>query len=149
MKRKHRRELQITDAEWEVMESVWRAEDQTAGEIVGRVDQIRNRSHRTVRTLLARLVEKGAVSVNVEGHRHLYSAALTREECVRSAARSFSERFFGGDLQSLLMHFVEHESLSDGDLQELKQRLESMQVEQPKGKRQRPKKHSRRGRKKS
>lgn len=117
-------ELQITDAEWEVMLSVWEAKDQTAGEIIARVEPIRERSHRTVRTLLARLVEKGAVAVCVDGSRHLYSAAISRDECVRLAARSFTEQFFAGNLQSLLMHFVENETLSEKEVKELRQRLD-------------------------
>jgi len=120
-------ELQITEAEWEVMLSVWEAEHQTAGEIIARVEPIRKRSHRTVRTLLARLVEKGAVAVKVDGSRHLYSAAVTRNECVRSAARSFTDRFFAGNLQSLLIHFVENETLSNDELDELRKRLEGRQ----------------------
>lgn len=112
----------ITDAEWEVMESVWRQDDQTAGEILEHVPA-GNRSHRTLRTLLARLVQKGAVSVRVERSRHLYRAALSREVCVRSAARSFTERFFAGNLRSLLLHFVEHESLTDEEAEELRSRL--------------------------
>ncbi|WP_417390670.1 BlaI/MecI/CopY family transcriptional regulator [Gimesia sp.] len=123
-------ELQITEAEWEVMLGVWEAVDQTPGEIIARVESVRNRSHRTVRTLLARLVEKGAVIVRVDGSRHLYRAAVTRNECVRSAARSFSERFFAGDLQSLLMHFVENETLSSDEIAELKQSLEERLAEQ-------------------
>lgn len=117
-------EFQITDAEWEVMLSVWEAEDQTAGEVIARVEPIRDRSHRTVRTLLSRLVEKGAVKVRIDGSRHLYSAAVTRNECVRSAARSFTERFFAGNMQSLLLHFVENETLSSEEVEELQQRLD-------------------------
>lgn len=130
-----RSELQITEAEWEVMLSVWEAADQTAGEIIARTETLRDRSHRTIRTLLARLVEKGAVNVRVDGSRHLYRAAVTRNECVRSAARSFSERFFAGNLQSLLMHFVENESLSSEELAELKQSLDERLADQsqPKG----------------
>ena len=114
----------ITDAEWELMEGVWRQAGQTAGEILARLET-QGRSHRTLRTLLARLVDKGAVLVTVEGSRYLYSAAVSREACVRNAARSFSERFFAGDLQSLLLHFVETEELSDSEVEELKQRLAS------------------------
>lgn len=125
-----RSELQITEAEWEVMLSVWEAEDQTAGEIIARTEALQDRSHRTIRTLLARLVEKGAVEVRVEGSRHLYRAAVTRNACVRSAARSFSERFFAGNLQSLLMHFVEHETLSREELAELKHSLDERLADQ-------------------
>lgn len=115
-------EIHITDAEWEVMEGVWQADDQTAGDVLSRV-AAGQRSHRTLRTLLARLVEKGAVTVRVDGSQHLYSAAVTREACIRSAARTFADRFFNGDLHSLLSHFVEHESLSDKEAKELRERL--------------------------
>ncbi|MCA9004820.1 MAG: BlaI/MecI/CopY family transcriptional regulator [Planctomycetaceae bacterium] len=125
-----RSELQITDAEWEVMLSVWQAEDQTAGEIIARTERLRDRSHRTIRTLLARLVEKRAVDVHIDGSRHLYRAAVTRNECVRSAAHSFSERFFAGNLQSLLMHFVENETLSSEELEELRQTLDERLAKQ-------------------
>jgi BlaI family penicillinase repressor len=117
--------LQITDAEWEVMLSVWEADNQSAGEIIARVQPLRERSHRTVRTLLARLVEKKAVSVRIEGSQHLYSAAISRETCVRVAALSFGQRFFQGDVKSLLMHFVEHESLSQDEINELREQLDS------------------------
>jgi BlaI family penicillinase repressor len=141
-----RPELEITDAEWEVMLSVWEADDQLPGEIIARVEPIRKRSHRTVRTLLSRLVEKGAVRVRIDGSRRLYSAAVSREECVRSAAKSFTERFFSGSLQSMLLHFVEHEQLSNEDAEELKRRLVDRfaSADKQKGKR---KSHQRRKRK--
>ena len=119
-------QLQITDAEWEVMLSVWEADDQTAGEIIARVQPLRERSHRTVRTLLARLVDKKAVSVRIDGSQHLYSAAISRETCVRVAAQSFRQRFFQGNVKSLLMHFVEQESLSQEEINELRQQLDSI-----------------------
>ncbi len=116
--------MQITEAEWEVMESVWTAESQLPGEILARIDA-GGRSHRTLRTLLARLVEKGAVAVTVSGSKHLYSAAVTRDECIRTATQSFSKRFFAGDVKSMLLHFVEHESLSAEELDALRAELDA------------------------
>ncbi len=119
------REVSITDAEWEIMESVWEADDQTPAEILGRIEA-GDRSHRTLRTLLARLVEKGAVTVRIDGAKHMYSAGVSRASCIRTVANSFSQRFFAGSLKSLLLHFVEDESLTDEELQELKQRLANL-----------------------
>ena len=130
-----RGELQITDAEWEVMLSVWEADNQTPAEIIARVQPLRERSHRTIRTLLVRLVDKGAVTVRVDGSQYLYSAAVSRDECVRAAATSFSERFFAGDLKSLLMHFVERESLSEQEANELRKRLDQITSPTPGSKR--------------
>ncbi|WP_436717778.1 BlaI/MecI/CopY family transcriptional regulator [Roseiconus lacunae] len=119
--------IHITDAEWGVMEGVWRADDQTAGDVLAGVTA-KKRSHRTLRTLLARLVEKGAVKVRVDGSQYRYTAAVTREACIRSAARSFAERFFNGDVHSLLSHFVEYESLTDEEVQQLRRRLASRET---------------------
>lgn len=118
------KEISITDAEWEIMESVWQADDQTPAEILSRIE-VGNRSHRTLRTLLNRLVEKGAVAVCVDGSKHLYSSAVSRETCVRMVAKSFSKRF-AGSMQSMLLHFVESEALTDEELKELQQRLEEL-----------------------
>ncbi len=115
--------LRITDAEWDVMEAVWQADDQTAGEVIAKVQASRDWNHRTVRTLLARLVEKGAVEVRIDGNKHLYRAAVSKQECVRSAVKSFSERFFSGDVKSLLMHFVENEGISKEELEDIQQSL--------------------------
>ncbi|MCA9127230.1 MAG: BlaI/MecI/CopY family transcriptional regulator [Planctomycetales bacterium] len=123
--------MQITDAEWEVMESVWQADGQLPSEILSRIDA-EGRSHRTFRALLARLVDKGAVTVTIDGSRHYYSAAVSREECVQTAAESFTQRFFAGDLKNLLLHLVERESLTTAEIDELQQQLAAAKSKRPK-----------------
>ena len=117
--------MTITDGEWEIMESVWKADDQTPAEILARID-VGDRSHRTLRTQLVRLVEKGAVAVRIDGSKRLYSANVSRQECIRTVAESFTQRFFAGNLKSLLLHFVEDQSLTNGEIEELKQRLATL-----------------------
>ena len=118
--------MQITDAEWEVMECIWDKEDQTPAEIIERVQPLRDRSHRTIRTLLNRLVDKGAVTVRSHGALRLYNAAVTRKECVTEAAKSFGDRFFGGHLSSMLLHFVESEEISASEAKELRAKLDAI-----------------------
>jgi BlaI family penicillinase repressor len=117
--------LQITDAEWDIMQAVWQADDQMAGDIITKVQESRDWNHRTIRTLIARLVDKEAIGVRVDGNTHLYRALVSRDECVRSAARSFSERFFSGDIKSLLVHFVENEEISQDELDDVRRLLRS------------------------
>lgn len=126
--------FQITDAEWDVMQAVWQADDQMAGDIIAKVQESRDWNHRTIRTLIARLVEKQAIGVRVDGNKHLYHAVVSRDECVQSAARSFSERFFSGDIKSLLVHFVENEDISQDELDDIRSLLQSKQ-DLPKAKR--------------
>lgn len=116
--------MQVTEAEWDVMLAVWQQEEQVAGEIIDRVLQTRDWNHRTIRTLIARLVDKGAIEVRVEAGKHFYRAAISKEACVRSAARSFRDRFFSGDVASLLVHFVENENMSKQQRDELRRLLD-------------------------
>ncbi|XZE53696.1 M56 family metallopeptidase [Planctomycetaceae bacterium SH139] len=93
--------LEITEAEWEVMDSVWEGGPQTPAEIIARVQPIRERSHRTIRTLLNRLVDKGAVRIEEASGKRFYAAAVSKDACIRAAAKSFRERFFDGSVGSL------------------------------------------------
>src|SRR3954469_19481710 len=86
------RDIRISDAEWDVMEVIWEHGRATAADVIGALAEERGWNHRTIRTLLGRLVEKEALQYEVDGHRYLYSPAVTRERCVRRAGRSFVEK---------------------------------------------------------
>jgi BlaI family penicillinase repressor len=107
----------ISEAEWDVMRVLWNRPGLFAQEVAARIPGERNWSDRTVKTLLGRLVKKGALDFEVEGKRYRYRPALTREECVRAASRSFLERVFGGAVSPMLATFV-REGLRAGKLSE-------------------------------
>src|SRR5215471_18673444 len=93
---------QISDAEWEIMQVVWRGPPITAAEIIADVTGHTGWNHRTVRTLLNRLVRKGALGFEVLGNRYLYRPRVSREACVRAESQSFIQKFFSGDTASLV-----------------------------------------------
>lgn len=119
--------IQVSDAEWDVMDAIWTEPGQAAGRIIELVQLNRDWNHRTIRTLLRRLVEKGAVEVEVDGAKHFYRATIDRDSCVRSAAQSLSQKFFSGSVRSLLLHLVEHQDLSAEEIDELRTRLDAKQ----------------------
>jgi BlaI family penicillinase repressor len=125
--------LQISDAEWDVMEPIWAVGACTAGDVIKQLRATHNWNHSTIRTLLARLVEKGALAYDVDGSRYIYRAAVTRQRCVRQEGRSFLEKAFGGDVAALLAHFVEDSSLDRDQIEQLRQLL--AQKQNPKEKR--------------
>src|SRR5262245_50919154 len=100
------RRIQISPAEWVVMEVLWRAESATAAEVIDELGGARNWNHRTIRTLLTRLVGKGALAARSAGRRYLYRPAVSRENCVRHESRTFLEKVFGGNAAELLLHFA-------------------------------------------
>src|SRR5260221_12139990 len=115
--------VQISDAEWVVMEPIWQAGACTAADVIKRLRATHDWNHSTIRTLLARLVEKGVLDYQVDGSRYIYRAAVSRKSCVRQEGRSFLEKVFGGDVGALLAHFVADASLDQDQLEQLQQLL--------------------------
>ena len=117
----------ISDAEWEVMQVVWRESPISAAEVTRRLATSHDWSPRTIKTMLSRLIGKGALSFRTVGNRYLYSPAVTREECIRQASRSFLQRTFAGDSALALLHLVEQADLSDDEIERLRSLLEEKQ----------------------
>jgi BlaI family penicillinase repressor len=115
---------QISDSEWDVMKIVWESGPLTAGQIVGHLNGQTDWHPRTIKTLLGRLVKKGAVAMEADGNRYLYRAKVTREACRRHETRSFLSRVFDGAVAPALVHFLKTSELSKQEIQELKSILE-------------------------
>src|SRR4051812_44962210 len=115
--------VQISDSEWDVMEPIWAAGACSAAEVIRQVRATHDWNHSTVRTLLARLVEKGALAYDVDGSRYIYRAAVSRQQCVRQEGRSFLEKAFGGDVAALVAHFVSEASLDPKEIEQLRRLL--------------------------
>ena len=75
--------LRITEAEWEVMAVVWEQEPVAASAVVEVLEERKQWTLATVRTLLRRLVNKGALAQEAEGKRYLYTARVSMEDCAR------------------------------------------------------------------
>jgi BlaI family transcriptional regulator, penicillinase repressor len=117
----------ISDAEWVVMQVLWDLKQATAGEVIARLAGTNDWNHRTVRTLIRRLVDKGLVACEVDGQRYLYRPAVSRQACVRDEGRSFVKRVFCGDVSSLLIHFAREAGLDQEKLRELRNLLDDDQ----------------------
>ncbi len=115
----------ISESEWSIMEALWESSPQTASEITKTLRASMNWAENTVRTLLTRLVEKGALktSENASGTR-TFIPAVKREACVRAESQSFLDRIFGGAAKPLLVHFAQNSKLTAEEIKELKKLLD-------------------------
>lgn len=116
----------ISEGEQAVLEVLWRQAPLSATDIVDRIEPSRDWSASTVKTLLARLVTKGAVSHEGEGRRFLYSPLLTRDAFLATESRRMIDRLFGGRAAPLVAHLAEQDQLSDRDLAEIEALLQSL-----------------------
>ncbi len=114
-------ETAISDAESLVMDVVWRAAAPVAAEdVVAVLVREQRWQEATVKTLLNRLLTKGALAARKEGRRYLYSAVLQREAWVSRESSGLLDRLFGGRVAPLVAHFGKHRQLSADDIAELK-----------------------------
>jgi BlaI family penicillinase repressor len=113
----------ISAAEWKIMRVLWDKSPQPAYDIVQALEKTESWHANTIKTLLNRLVKKKALSAQRYKNLFLYTPILKEADCVRAESQSFLERFFGGDVRPLLVHFAENKQLTDEDLQELRKIL--------------------------
>ena len=113
----------ISDAEWTVMEEIWRQHPVTALEVVQKLGPARQWQDQTIRTMLRRLIDKGALKYKAEGKVFYYAPAVSRKQCVRLESRSFLQRVFGGAAKPLLIQMVQDADLSRDDIAELRKLL--------------------------
>ena len=113
----------ISDSEWQVMNVLWSEAPLTCREIVNRVREHKGWQKRTIRTLLDRLVDKGAIKADTERRPALYYSRLDREECIQSESQSFLNRVFAGEPASMLLHLVKNTKLDPSDIKQLKKML--------------------------
>jgi BlaI family penicillinase repressor len=113
----------ISEAEWVVMEVVWRKHPVTALEVVQQLTAHKQWQDQTIRTMLRRLIRKKALSYKAEGKVYYYEPAVSREQCVRGESESFLERVFGGTAQPLLLQLMQETNLSSDEIAELKRIL--------------------------
>ena len=114
-----KRRVRISEAEWEVMQIIWSLPGCTAQEVIGALKGKTNWSAATVKTLLNRLMKKGALSFRKDGRLYHYWPEISEADCRQAEADNFLQRFFGGALTPMLVHFVKAQKLSKTEYDEL------------------------------
>jgi len=114
----------ISDSEWRVMQVLWEHGPQTANDVVNALSSDVKWKPRTIKTLISRLVKKGAIKVTEEGYRYQYSAAVDESKCIRSETKSFVRRVYQGAMTPALATFIEDADLSAEEIDDLKEILD-------------------------
>ena len=111
--------VQVTEAEWKIMECLWDHAPQTMGEITATLEPITGWTRQTVITLLKRMTEKGAVSMDDSARAKTYLPLITREEASTVETHKFLDHVFKGKASLLVNHLVDSGELSAQDLEEI------------------------------
>ena len=113
----------LSPAEWEVIKTLWEQGPLDARSVFAALPDNRDWAYQTVKTLLSRLVAKGAIDYDQIGNSYLYRAIVPREEMTRQEVRSVFDRVVGAAVSPVLAHFIDEADLSEEDIRELQRLL--------------------------
>lgn len=94
--------IPITEAESEVLAALWRRGPLAAKPLIEEVRSAQDWGDATIKTLLGRLMRKGAILSERVDDRQQYRAMISRSDYVRDEIGALARRLFGGDQQALL-----------------------------------------------
>ena len=119
--------MNISDAEAQVMEILWQRHPLAAEEVVAVLATRTGWAEATVKTLLNRLLKKGAIEAGRDGRRYLYSPVLQRDAWLARQSEGLIDRLFGGRVAPLVAHFSERGRLGQRDIEALKQLIAELE----------------------
>ncbi|NQV31378.1 MAG: BlaI/MecI/CopY family transcriptional regulator [Phycisphaeraceae bacterium] len=117
--------MKLTDTEWQIMNCLWERYPATARGISERLPKEVKWAYTTIRTLLSRLVDKGAVREYKQGITSQYEPVLKQEDAQRSAFKTLLNQAFDGAFGPMLHFLVNDQSLTDTQRQALAEALEA------------------------
>ncbi len=112
------------------MKAVWQRIPASARDVLEVTEPETSWAYSTVKTILDRLVEKGALKSRLRANTLLYEPVLSREQARRSAIRSLAEKAFDGAIGPLMQFMLAEEELTDRDRRALLRLLEEEEREE-------------------
>ena len=111
------------------MEALWRCGPLTPEGIYAEVCEPNGWAPGTARTLITRLLKKGAIEGRREAEGYLYRPLVSRSAYVREESQGMVDRLFGGEVAPLVAHFAEHRALTAKDIKLLKKLISELEDE--------------------
>lgn len=114
----------ISEAEYEVMKVIWAHAPISTNEVVSKVLETSTWSSKTIQSLLARLVKKGALEYKKDSRVYVYTPLVKEEEYLEKESTSFLNRFYNGTLNTMVVNFLSQNKLTKEDITELRNILD-------------------------
>ena len=111
--------VQVTEAEWKIMEVLWDHSPRTMTEITAILEPETGWTRHTVITLLKRMLEKGSISMDDTERAKKYTPLITREEASTEETHKFLSHVFKGKASLLVNHLVDAGDLSEDELKQI------------------------------
>ena len=105
------------------MKIVWKYAPISTNEITERLVKTTTWNPKTIQTLIKRLVTKGALAYEKQSRVFVYTPLVDENEYIGQESRSFLNRFYNGNITSMLSAFIENEKLTENEISTLRSLL--------------------------
>lgn len=114
----------ISDAEFEVMDVIWKYAPVSTNEITDRLAKTKDWSPKTIHTMLSRLEKKGVIAHEKESRVFVHTPRVKKEAYLAAESRTLADRFFDGAMKQMVVSFLDQKNLTPEDLAELQSILD-------------------------
>lgn len=114
---------QISEAEFEVMKVIWKYAPISTNEVTEKLNQTTDWSPKTIQTMLKRLVTKKALTYEKQSRVFVYTPLVPETEYIRQESNSFLNKYYNGNIVSMLTSYLEDDKLSKTELDTLRHLL--------------------------
>ena len=114
-----KRNYELTEGEWAIIQVVWEKEPCTAPTIQEELEARKNWHYSTVKTLMDRMVTKGLLTAKRFRNLMLYRSAITRVQAQKGEIMRAVKRAFNGALTPMMQFMLDEHKLSQKQLAEL------------------------------
>jgi BlaI family transcriptional regulator, penicillinase repressor len=122
MKKKEPAQKQLTKAEEQIMQVIWKLEKAFLREIVESLPEPKPHQN-TVATILKILIEKEFVAIEVIGRNHQYYPLISKEAYSKGTLQQVAKGYFGGSFSNMVSFFVKEKDISIKELEEMLEQL--------------------------
>nr|WP_296461383.1 BlaI/MecI/CopY family transcriptional regulator [uncultured Acetatifactor sp.] len=119
----------LSEAEWNIMESLWEECPKVGSRIVADMAGRVGWSRSTTLTMLKRMTEKGLIACEDNGRMRVYVPLIERETAVKKETDNFLKRVYHGSASMLVNSFIKRQRLSAEELSQLRQILDKAEEE--------------------
>ena len=110
--------IELTKAEEQVMQILWRLESAFVKDIVAEFPDPKP-AYNTISTIIRILEKKAVVGFTPFGRTHQYHPLVSKEAFTKQSTNSLVEKYFGGSVQNMLSYFVKEKEISAKELEQI------------------------------
>ena len=114
---------QISEAEFEVMKVIWKYAPISTNEVTEKLTQTTDWSPKTIQRMLKPFVTKKALTYEKQSRVFVYTPLVPETEYIRQESNSFLNKYYNGNIVSMLTSYLEDDKLSKTELDTLRHLL--------------------------